>query len=252
MNTAPSLSLAYDRRHSSLLAQRSQVQSAETIQRVNRALLAGERVSAAFYDLSQRKLLQQRKSQPLLTPKAEKEIARFLDELNDITPETVADKSQFDALQKQVSRLLERFHWKHASPILVHNALFNHTYHQWQHVLQALFSDADDVFPHLQRILSDSSRKLPVLGETTSLFKRLTKLLTECREKSAQQDLTEDPLVGFIAAADIATRGMIIFGATAEAVLRGSPIPQDERLDRLIKEHYQQVVERMHPWFTAV
>jgi len=254
MNTVLSLSPAYDRLHTSLLAQRSQVQSADVIQLVNRALLAGERVSAAFYDLSQLKLLQQRKSLPLLTPKAEKEITKFLDELKAITPKTLSDKAQFSALQKQVSRLMEKFNWKHASPILVQNALFNRTYHQWQQALEALFSEGNgtEVFDDLQRILNDSARKIPVLGDTVSLFKQLTKLAAECHEKSALNALEENVMAGYIAAADIATRGIIIFGSTAEAVLRGGPLPDVERQDQLIKEHYQQVVERMHPWFTAV
>lgn len=254
MNTVLSLSPAYDRLHTSLLAQRSQVQSADVIQLVNRALLAGERVSAAFYDLSQLKLLQQRKSLPLLTPKADKEITKFLDELKAITPKTLGDKAQFSALQKQVSRLMEKFNWKHASPILVQNALFNRTYQQWQQALEALFSEGNgtEVFDDLQRILNDSARKIPVLGDTVSLFKQLTKLAAECRDKSALNALEENVMAGYIAAADIATRGIIIFGSTAEAVLRGGPLPDAERQEQLIKEHYQQVVERMHPWFTAL
>lgn len=254
MNTMLSLSPAYDRLHTSLLAQRSQVQSTEVIQLVNRALLAGERVSAAFYDLNQLKLLLQRKSLPLLSPKAEKEVAKFLEELADITPKSVADKAQFLALQKQVSRLINKFNWKHASLILVQNALFNHTYHQWQQALETLFSEGngENVFDDLQRILNDSARKIPVLGESVSLFKLLTKLIAECREKAALNGLEENVMAGYIAAADIATRGIIMFGSTAETVLRGTPLADSDRLDRLIKEHYQQVVERMHPWFTAV
>ncbi|MBD8108305.1 hypothetical protein IFT93_18095, partial [Erwinia persicina] len=80
MNTELSPSPAYGQLHAALLEQRSRAASAEAIHTVNRALLAGERVSAAFYDLSLLKLLQQRKIMPLTSPETASEIARFIAE----------------------------------------------------------------------------------------------------------------------------------------------------------------------------
>ena len=254
MNTASTSSPAWNRLHHSLLEERSRVQSAEVIQLVNRSLLAGENVSAAFYDLSQLKLLQLRKTLPLLTPQAEAEIAAFLTRIAAVLPEVVCDDAQFAALQREVALLDAQFNWQHASLLLVQNALFNLTYGHWQQMLETLFREEDSqaTFVQLQQVLVDSCRKMPVLGETHDLYQVLTMLLENCREKAVKYADAPGRLAEFIAAADIATRGIVIFDATAKAVLRGRPLPSQSQLDALIKAHHHQVIERTHPWFTAV
>lgn len=109
MNTELSPSPAYFQLHDTLLQQRSTVQSAELIQQLNRALLAGEVVSAAFYDLTLLKLLQQRKAVPLLTPKAEKEISAFIDQLAPLLAEELNDAAQFIQLQHKVAAFSRHF-----------------------------------------------------------------------------------------------------------------------------------------------
>lgn len=254
MNTELSPSPAYGQLHSALLEQRSRVQSAEVIHTINRALLAGERVSAAFYDLSQLKLLQQRKILPLITPEMEEEVAAFIAALNPVVPATLVDEAQFCELQQRVNHLSEHFRWQYASLPLVQNALFIRTWHHWQQTLETLFSAGDNaaVFTRLEQVLKDSSAKIPVLGEARELYRALEGLLVSCRQKAEECSGEQDALAGYVAAADIATRGIITFGATAEAVLRGRPLPTEAQLKNRVKEHHTSVTERMHPWFTTM
>ncbi|MEN5015088.1 hypothetical protein ABEH87_01820 [Erwinia sp. Eh17-17] len=254
MNSELSPSPAYGQLHAALLEQRSRVQSAEVIHTVNRALLAGERVSAAFYDLSLLKLLQQRKILPLTTPETTREIEAFIAELNPVVPARLADEAQFCELQQQVSQLSEHFHWQHASLLLVQNALFVRTWLHWQQTLETLFSAGDNaaVFQRLEQVLKDSSGKIPVLGEARELYRALEGLLVSCRQKAEEHSSEQNALAGYTAAADIASRGIITFGATAEAVLRGRPLPTEAQLSARIKQHHASVTDRTHPWFSAL
>lgn len=254
MNTELSPSPAYGQLHSALLEQRSRVQSAEVIHTINRALLAGERVSAAFYDLSQLKLLQQRKILPLLSAETETEVAAFIAGLKPVLPIALKDEAQFCELQLRVNYLSEHFNWQYASLLLVQNALFIRTWHHWQQTLETLFSAGDNatVFNRLEQVLNDASGKIPVLGEARELYRALEGLLLSCRQQAEENGRNEDTLAGYVAAADIATRGMVTFGATAEAVLRGKPLPTEAQLKARIKQHHSSVTERMHPWFSTM
>ncbi|MTD25491.1 hypothetical protein [Erwinia sorbitola] len=254
MNTELSPSPAYSQLHTALMEQRSRVQSAEVIQTINRALLAGERVSAAFYDLSLLKLLQQRKIQPLITPETGDEIAAFIAELKPVIPATLDDETQFCELQQRVNHLSEHFHWQYASLPLVQNALFVRTWQHWQQTLETLFSAGDNatVFARLEQVIRDSSGKIPVLGEARELYRALEGLLVSCRQKASENSAEEDALAGYVAATDIATRGIITFGATAETVLRGRPLPTEAELKNRIKQLHTSVTDRTHPWFSTL
>ncbi|WP_288497347.1 hypothetical protein [uncultured Erwinia sp.] len=254
MNTVLSPSPAYSQLHASLLAQRSSVQSEQVIHAVNRALLAGEMVSAAFYDLTLLKLLQQRKTLPKLSPDAQAEIEAFIDQLTPLMPEKPIDEGQFDKLQHKVAKLSKRFDWQHASPALVKNALFLRTYQRWQQTLEALFSAQDTqlAFTRVKQVLKKSSGRVALLGETHELYCVLQELLANCLEKAAASRDNPDRLTDYIAAADIATRGIITFGATAETVLRGHDLPDSAKLAKRIRQHQTSVIERTHPWFSAM
>lgn len=254
MNTELSPLAAYGQRHSALLEQRSVAPSAEVIHHVNRALLAGERVSAAFYDLSVLKLLQQRKILPLIAPETTAEIEAFIASLSAVLPATLSDEAQFCQLQLRVNHLIEQDHWQHASLPFVQNALFVRSWHHWQQALETLFSAGDSaaVFRHLEQVLNDSSVRIPVLGEARELFRTLEALRVSCRQKAQENSGEQDGLAGYVAAADIATRGMITFGATAEAVLRGRPLPDESQLTTRIKQHHASVTDRTHPWFSTM
>ncbi|AXU94650.1 MAG TPA: hypothetical protein DD850_08940 [Erwinia persicina] len=254
MNTELSPSPAYGQLHAALLEQRSRAASAEAIHTVNRALLAGERVSAAFYDLSLLKLLQQRKIMPLTSPETASEIARFIAELTPVIPDHLSGEAEFCTLQQRVNQLSEHFHWQHASLVLVQNALFVRTWQHWQQTLETLFSTGDHaiVFQRLEQVLHDSSGKIPVLGEARELYRALEGLLIRCRQKAEEHGAEQTGLVGYVAAADIATQGIITFGATAEAVLRGRALPTEAQLAARIKQHHASVTDRTHPWFATL
>lgn len=253
MNTELSPSPAWGQLHAALLQQRSHVQSAEIIQRVNRALLAGEVVNAAFYDLSLLKLLQQRKTQPLLTPDARREIEDFIAALNPLLPDKLSDVVQFDKLQRRVTRLVQRFPWQYASPPLVQSYLFMRTYLRWQKTLELLFKrDAQhETFSALKRVLKTSSARLALLGDAPELYLMLAELLALCRQKAAES-AQQDALSHYIAAADIAAHGIITLAVTAEGLLRQQALPSSEAVSRRIQQHRDSVIERTHPWFYAV
>ena len=254
MNTVLSPSPAYSQLHASLLAQRSSVQSEQVIHAVNRALLAGEVVSAAFYDLSLLKLLQQRKTQAALSPEALREIALFIEQLTPLIPEKLNTEAQFDKLRQKVAKLGQRFHWQYASLALVNHALFLRTYQRWQETLEALFSmkDTELALSRVKQVLKKSSGRVALLGETHELYRVLQALLAECREKIAARRDNPDRLADYIAAADLATRGIIAFGTTTESVLRSQPLPDSAQLAKRIKQHQASVIDRTHPWFSAM
>lgn len=254
MTNASILSPAWNRLHHSLLEARSRVQSAQVIQQINRSLLAGENVSAAFYDLSQLKQLQLRKALPLLTIKAEEEIGHYLAQIAAFMPEVIDVAEQFADLQRQVAAYSGAYHWRHASLPLVQHALFNQAWHCWQEVVETLCrcEDSQGIYARLESVLGDSVRIMAVLGNTADLFAIVQQLRVSSSERAAKCRISPDRLTDFIAAADIATRGIVIFDTTAEAVLRGRPLPGSPQLDARIKAHHLQVIERTHPWFTAL
>ncbi|WP_168400979.1 hypothetical protein [Erwinia amylovora] len=254
MNTELSPSPAYFQLHDTLLQQRSTVQSAELIQQLNRALLAGEVVSAAFYDLTLLKLLQQRKAVPLLTPKAEKEISAFIDQLAPLLAEELNDAAQFIQLQHKVAAFSRHFPWQHASLSLVQYRLFLRTYQRWQKTLAALFSAEDHqaVFAQLKKVLNRSSCRVALLGDAHHLYQILAELLVSCRHKQEEFRGNHHLLTGYIAAADIAARGIVAFAVTAEALLRGHSLPGTAQLMKRMKQHHISVIERTHPWFNIM
>lgn len=254
MNTELSPSPAYTQLHETLLQQRSTAQSAEGIRQLNRALLAGEVASAAFYDLTQLKLLQQRKVLALLTPKAQEEISRFIDQLAPLLAEKLHDASQFTQLQHKVASFSQYFHWQHASLSLVEYTLFLRTYQRWQTTLAVLFSADDNqaVLTHLKQVLNKSSRRVALLGDAHQLYQVLAELLVSCHHQQPESHGEHHLLAGYIAAADIAARGIIAFAATAEALLRGHPLPDSAKLAKRIKQHHSSVIERTHPWFNTM
>lgn len=250
--TSPfSPSTAYHQLHHALLEQRSRARSAEAIRSVNRALLGGENLSAAFWDLSVLKQLQQRKTQPLLTEAAQREVSGFLSELTPLLPVSCDSEAQFDRLQQQIQQLSAHFAWQHASLLLAQHALFSHTYHRWHQVLEALFrlNDGEAARAQIALVLRESGSRVTVLGETRELYRALA-LLSAQQTASGPHD-PADPLTDYISAADIATRGIITFGTTAEAVLRGRPLPDARMLSARIRQHHDSVIERTHPWFNC-
>ncbi|UWS31389.1 hypothetical protein [Erwinia pyrifoliae] len=254
MNTELSPSPAYFQLHKTLLQQRSTVQSAELIQQLNRALLAGEVVSAAFYDLTLLKLLQQRKALPLLTPNAEKEISAFIDQLAPLLAEEPNDASRFTQLQHNVAVFSQHFPWQHASLSLVQYRLFLLTYQCWQKTLAMLFSAEDHqaVFAQLNKVLNRSSCRVALLGDAHHLYLVLANLLVSCRHKQEESCGNHHLLTGYIAAADIAARGIVAFAVTAEALLRGHSLPGTAQLAERMKQHHISVIERTHPWFNTL
>lgn len=254
MNTELSPSPAYFQRHDTLLQQRSTVQSAEVIQQVNRALLAGERVSAAFYDLTLLKLLQQRKTLPLLTPEAEEEISRFIHQLKPLLAEEPDDFTQFTRLQHKIATCVQHFPWREANVALVQYKFFLRTYLRWHKTLAALHSTDENqrVFTQLQKVLQKSSCRVALLGDAHQLYQLLAELLVSCRQKQEESHENQSLLASYIAAADLAARGIIAFAATAEALLREHPLPTATQLAKRIKQHHISVVERTHPWFNTL
>lgn len=254
MTTATFSSPGWDRLHLSLLEARSRAPSADVIQRLNRALLAGENVSAAFHDLCQRKLLQRRKALPLLTPEAENEIDRFLAEVTACSQQPPPAEMPLADTQRCVAEHSAGFRWQSASLLLAQNALFNRTWRHWQEAVEMLFccEDVRPVFVRVSDILKDSAVKMAVLGDPDDLNPALQQLLATCAGRAEKCQASPDRLADFIAAADLITRSIIIFDATAEAVLRGRPLPGSGQLNARVKAHHLQVLERTHPWFTAV
>ncbi len=242
--------LTWKAHHNRLLTLRSEVSCAERIQNVNRALLAGERVCAASYDLNQLKMLQQRKAQPLLTPPAGPEIAHFLALIQQVTPARLHDQAQFRTLYQQVEAVIEAFPWQYASLPLVQHRLFNHCLLLWQQTLEALFDQQDHrhVLHYLTRIFSYSMLKIPLLGETLELYPLLVDL-EAASQNLLHQSRSVDPLTDFISAADLIYRGMLTFGTTAAAAFRGRPVPDARALAEAVTQHQLSVTERTHPWF---
>ncbi|CAO96436.1 hypothetical protein [Erwinia tasmaniensis] len=254
MNTELSPSPAYFQRHDILLQQRSTVQSADVIQQLNRALLAGERVSAAFYDLTVLKLLQQRKTLPLLTPEADEEISRFIHQLKPLLAGEPHDSTQFARLQHEIATSVQHFPWQQANLSLVQYKFFLRTYLRWRKTLAALYGTDDNqrVFIQLEKVLKKSGCRVALLGDAQQLYQLLAELLVNCRQKEAESTANQSLLTNYIAAADIATRGIIAFAATAEALLRDNPLPTAAQLEKGIKQHHLSVIERTHPWFNTL
>lgn len=198
--------------------------------------------------------LQQRKAVPLLTPKAEKEISAFIDQLAPLLAEELNDAAQFIQLQHKVAAFSRHFPWQHASLSLVQYRLFLRTYQRWQKTLAALFSAEDHqaIFAQLNKVLNRSSCRVALLGDAHHLYQVLAELLVSCHHKQEEFRGNHHLLTGYIAAADIAARGIVAFAVTAEALLRGHSLPGTAQLMKRMKQHHISVIERTHPWFNIM
>lgn len=94
--------------------------------------------------------------------------------------------------------------------------------------LAALFSAEDHqaIFAQLNKVLNRSSCRVALLGDAHHLYQVLAELLVSCHHKQEEFRGNHHLLTGYIAAADIAARGIVAFAVTAEALLRGHSLPE--------------------------
>ncbi|MCX8956361.1 hypothetical protein [Erwinia psidii] len=244
---------AYLSRRNELLAERSAVTSAEVIQTINKALLASEVAMAACYDLDVLHGLQQRKTRHAdgHERKHQRELRQFERQAEHLTLAEEHDESAFIAWQKGFSALIASFPWQHASPALMQNELFAITVTLWQEALEALFTSSDQrpQFKRAEKIVAFSISKIPLLGEATEVWRALMDLLDACRQRSAREPVWFTLLESYSEAANLCSRGILLFCLASEAVLRGQPLPDRARLNERIKRHYDSVIDGTHPFF---
>lgn len=244
---------AYLNRRNELLAERSVVQSPVVIQTVNRALLASEIAMATFYDLESLRTLQQRKARLINwhEPKRQQELLDFELRSNELTLADETDAAEFEAYQLAFSQLAADYPWQHASMELVQNDLFSTTFNLWLETLEELFASdhRQHLFVRIDKILTFSIGKIPVLGEARDVWRALVAVIASCRQRAASDEAYFTSLESYSEAANLCSRGILLFCFTTEAVLRGRALPDETQLNEKIKGHYDSVIDGTHPYF---
>lgn len=244
---------AYLNRRNELLAERSVVASPVLIQTINKALLASEIAMATFHELEALKTLQQRKARLIDWHEADsqQELQNFELASNQLLLADEADEQAFLAYQRDFSLLAASFSWQHASLQMVQNDLLSTTFTLWLETLEALFASPGRqlLFVRIGKILAFSISKIPVLGDAIDVWRMLVSVMESSKEKAASSDDYFQTLESYTEAANICTRGILIFCFTTEAILRGRDLPSEAQLSAKIKGHYNSVIDGTHPWF---
>ncbi|WP_158784391.1 hypothetical protein [Pantoea sp. BAV 3049] len=244
---------AYLNRRNELLAGRSVVQSPAVIQTINKALLASEIAMATFYDLESLRSLQQRKARLIdwHDPKRQRELLDFELRCNELTLMDETDEAAFDAYQLAFSQFAADYPWQHASIEMVQNELFSTTFTLWQETLEELFAadHRQHLFIRIDKILTFSIGKIPVLGETRDVWRALKTVIASCRQRAPEDEACFTSLESYSEAANLCSRGILLFCFTTEAVLRGQALPDETQLNEKIKDHFDSVIDGTHPWF---
>lgn len=244
---------AYLNRRNELLAERSVVTSSVLIKTINKALLASEIAMATFHDLEALKTLQQRKARLIDWHEndSQQELQKFEQASNQLPLADEADEQAFLSYQRDFSLLAASFSWQHASLQMVQNDLFSTTFTLWFDTLEELFiaPGRQLLFLRIGQILAFSISKIPVLGDAIDVYRMLVSVMEESKEKAASSDDYFQSLESYAEAANICSRGILIFCFTTEAVLRGRKLPSEAELTAKIKGHYTSVIDGTHPYF---
>lgn len=244
---------AYLNRRNELLAERSVVQSPAVIQTVNKALLASEIAMATFHDLEALKTLQQRKARLIdwHEPESLQELQSFELATHGLSFTDEKDEQIFLQYHRDFSRLAAAFTWQHASLEMVQNDLFSTTFNLWLETLEELFSTSGrkQLFIRIEKILAFSIGKLPVLGDAIDVYRMLASVMISCQEKAKSNEDYFQTLESYTEAANLCSKGILIFCFTTEAILRGRELPGETVLTGKIKGHYDSVIDGTHPYF---
>lgn len=244
---------AYLNRRNELLAQRSVVESPVVIQTINKALLASEIAMATFHDLEALKTLQLRKARLIDWHEADsqQELQNFELASNALTLADDDNEQAFLSYQRDFALMAASFSWQHASLQIVQNELFATTFNLWLETLEELFAlpDRKLLFTRISKILAFSIGKIPLLGEAIDVYRMLVSVMSASLEKAKSSDAYFSTLESYTEAANICSRGILIFCFTTEAVLRGRPLPNEAQLNEKIKGHYASVIDGTHPYF---
>ncbi|WP_428943407.1 hypothetical protein ACQK5W_11735 [Pantoea sp. FN060301] len=244
---------AYLNRRNDLLAERSVVESPADIKLINKALMASEIAMATFHNLEALKTLQQRRTRSINWHDVgvRDEIERFEMISNALAHIDAQDEQAFLAYQAAFFQLSANFSWQHASPQMVQNDLFTTTFALWLETLEELFAlrSRKLIFIRVEKILTFSVGRLPILGEATEIYRMLRPLIQESNERTICSEEWFHSLESYTEAANLCSRAILIFCFATEAVLRGHALPDKTLMNAKIKGHYDSVIEGTHPSF---
>ncbi|MFU9138096.1 hypothetical protein [Erwinia tasmaniensis] len=244
---------AYLNRRNELLAERSVVDSPVVIQTVNKALMASEIAMATFHDLETLRSLQLRKARPIEqhSLRIQQELQQFELASNQLALTDTADEAAYLTYQSAFFQLNATFPWQYASLQRVQNELFATTFTLWQETLEELFTSKHRrlLFVRVEKILAFSISKIPVLGEALAVYQQLVTAMQASHQRAQETDDYFRSLESYSDAATLCSRSILIFCFTAEAVLRGRPLPDEVQLNKRVKTHHQSVIEGTHPYF---